>query len=73
MAPKIGDIVETRVWFNPAEHPFFPGKVIPLHEEVRIAKVVSVTETEIIGEVSDGKVSFTKDQIIKIFNDGNTL
>lgn len=64
---KIGDIVETRVWFNPVEHPFFPGEVIPLHEEVRIAKVVSITDTEIIGEVSDGKVSFTKDQIIKIF------
>lgn len=64
---QVGDIVETKVWFNPTEHPFCPGQIIPLHEEVRIAKVVSITDAEIIGEVSDGKVSFTKEQIIKIY------
>lgn len=62
---KIGDIVKTRVWFDRAVHPFDPGTIIPPHEEVRIAKIVEIKDNEIIGEVSDGRVKFYKQQIIE--------
>ena len=64
--PKVGDFVEIKIWcplFN--KH----GIIIEPHYETRVAKIIEIRGNAIKGSVSNGDISFHKEQIINYFKE----